>query len=304
MRHIGDLPTQEQAQRFVDYLLVEGFKTQFDQEDNQFAIWAIEEDEIDRIKSELEDFRADPDASKYLGHSGKAQKHRVAEEKANRDFRNRQVDVRTRWRQGGSGFAAGPVTKILIGISVLVALSTQLGSDENAVLFSLLYEKLVPVNNGFLRSGFTAIQEGEIWRLFTPMFIHFGPLHILFNMMWLYQLGSQIESRLTPLKYLSLILVISAISNTGEFLWGQYRDIFSIFGGMSGVVYGLLGYIWMKTLYAPEERYMLSRQTVNFMLIWLVLCMTGMMGNIANAAHFIGLEAGCALGYFPVLLKK
>jgi GlpG protein len=304
MRHVGDLPTEQQAQKFVDYLLVEGIKTQFEQEGDRYALWVIEEDAAARIKEELELFCENPNDSRYQGHHGKADQQRKAEEKAAREFKKRQVDVRTRWRGNGTGVKAGPVTKSLIGISILVALLTGLGTSENEALFLLLFEKLQPVQDGFLRSGTTAIMQGEVWRIFTPMFIHFGPLHILFNMMWLYQLGNQMEPRLGQWKYLIIVLVISGISNYGEFAWAQWNNHFSIFGGMSGVVYGMLGYIWMRSRYLPEERYFLPQQTIMFMLGWLVLCMTGMMGNIANAAHLIGLIAGCAIGYAPVILGK
>jgi len=304
MRHVGDLPTQEQAQSFVDYLLIEGIKTKYDQEGDQFALWAIEEDETDRIKEELERFRENPDDARYQGHRTKAEKRRKAEEKAALEFKKRQIDVRTRWQGNSTGLKAGPVTKSFIAISILVALLTGLGTSENDIFFLLLFEKLEPVREGFLRSGTTAILQGEVWRVFTPMFIHFSPLHILFNMMWMYQLGNQMEPRLGQWKYLIILLTISGISNCGEFAWSEWNNHFSIFGGMSGVVYGMLGYIWMRSRYVPEERYFLPQQTVVFMLGWLVLCMTGMMGNIANAAHLIGLIASCGIGYAPVIFGK
>ena len=68
------------------------------------------------------------------------------------------------------------------------------------------------------------------------------------------------------------------------------------FLGMSGVVYALFGYIWMKGLYQPEQGMILHPNTITIMLFWLVLCMTGFVGPIANAAHFMGLAAGVAFG--------
>ena len=54
-------------------------------------------------------------------------------------------------------------------------------------------------------------------------------------------------------------------------------------------VYALFGYIWMKGLHEPEQGMGVHPNTVNIMMLWLVVCMTGMLGPIANAAHVMGL---------------
>lgn len=314
MRHVGDLPSRDQAQHFVDYLLVEGVKTHFDEEDGQFALWAIEEDETDRIKEELALFRENPDAEKYQGHGARAEKQRKEEEKAAREFKKRQINVRTKWRRGGTGLGTGPVTKVFIGLSIVVTLFTNFGaySSESGLFTMLTSEPLIPTGDRYyLRPApyFEGILQGQIWRLITPIFIHFDPIHILFNMVWLYQLGSQIESRKGTWRYLGILLLLAAISNAGSIVWSQMNQDFSIGGGMSGVVYGVFGYIWMKTLYDPGERYLLSQSAVLILMVWLVLGMVGaveaMTGDsIGNAAHLVGLIAGCVIGYWPVLMKK
>src|SRR6266404_2871624 len=75
------------------------------------------------------------------------------------------------------------------------------------------------------------IRHGQIWRLFTPMFIHFNPLHIFFNMLWLRDLGSMIEGRQSSGLLAILVLVIAAGSNLAEYYFGHEPN----FGGMSGV---------------------------------------------------------------------
>ena len=52
----------------------------------------------------------------------------------------------------------------------------------------------------------------------------------------------------------------------------------------------------MKGVYQPEQGMAVHPNTVNIMLLWLVLCMTGMIGPVANAAHFVGLAVGMAFG--------
>lgn len=65
---------------------------------------------------------------------------------------------------------------------------------------------------------------------------------------------------------------------------------------MSGVAYALFGYIWMKGQHEPEQGMILHPSTVQTMLFWLVLCMMGFVGNVANAAHVVGVAVGIICG--------
>src|SRR4029079_18280365 len=122
-------------------------------------------------------------------------------------------------------------------------------------------------------------------------------IHLLFNMGWLTALGSMIEVRRSTLTLAALVLVVAVLSNLSEYAYmDRYLEKYYLFGGMSGVVYGLFGYVWMKSLYHPELGMNLHPSSVNIMLIWLVLCMTGALGPIANAAHTGGLVTGIVLG--------
>ena len=156
----------------------------------------------------------------------------------------------------------------------------------------------VSATGGLKDGGFHDILHGEIWRLVTPIFMHVNPIHIFFNMWWLASLGTMIEVRRGALRLLGLILIAAVFSNLGQYMWMERMDPGEphIFEGMSGVVYALFGYIWMKSLYEPEQGLYMHPNTVNVMLLWLVLCMTGVVGPIANAAHFVGLMVGVALG--------
>ena len=124
--------------------------------------------------------------------------------------------------------------------SVAVAALTGLGSSGTVVDFSsisMTYGRQLP-----------EVAHGEVWRLITPIFLHFHFLHIFFNMMWLFDLGSMVEARESTWKLLLLVLFIGVISNLGsDYAKGP------AFGGMSGVIYGLLGYVWMKGKFDPAS---------------------------------------------------
>lgn len=139
--------------------------------------------------------------------------------------------------------------------------------------------------------------QGQYWRWITPIFLHFGWLHITFNSLWMWELGGLIEQRLGSPLLLFMVLVCGVGSNMAQHWYGGP----SLFGGMSGVVYALLGFCWIYNLICPWGGLQLPRGIVIFMLIWLLFGMVGStealgFGSIANAAHLAGLILGSICG--------
>lgn len=184
------------------------------------------------------------------------------------------------------------VTATLIVFSIFVALISKLGRDFQFLHILFISE---------YRQGLPEIFGGQIWRLFTPIIIHFGIMHIAFNLLWLYQLGSTIEQRQSSQRMVVLVLIISFLSNLSQFYWSG-----PIFGGMSGVVYGLLGYVWAQGKFNPRSGLGLDKNIALMMIVWFIVCWLGLVGNIANMAHTIGLVCGIVLGilYSPRLKHK
>jgi len=145
------------------------------------------------------------------------------------------------------------------------------------------------------------LASGEYWRLLTPMFLHFGILHLVFNMLWFWEIGRRIEQVNNGLLMLLLVLVSSLGSNVLQYtMTGP-----GFFGGMSGVVFGLLGYslVWSRLL--PSRDMGLSNSIYVFMLGFLVFGFSGLfdllgLGNLANWAHLGGLLAGAGFGLLVV----
>lgn len=72
---------------------------------------------------------------------------------------------------------------------------------------------------------------------------------------------------------------------------------------MSGVVYGLLGYIWMQGHFNPKFRVYLKKIIVIFMLIWFALCWTVLEQFVANMAHTVGLLIGIVWGFIGAKIE-
>jgi len=291
MRLIGQLENETQAQRFGDFLYGEGIEIHVEKNTRgDYELWVLNEDKIDAAATLFEAFSEDPDAPRFAeaAHEGAKQKRR--DQKQEIPKRARIVDGRTLFYK--PPVAYGVLTIALIVISVAVTLLTAMGANERptALLSITHYAR----EGGYVvwDGGLPEVRHGQIWRLFTPMFLHFGIMHILFNMLWLRDLGSMIEARKSPWLLLVLVLAIAAVSNVAQYLVSG-----PTFGGMSGVVYGLLGYVWMQGKFNPASGLALQRQTVTLMIIWFFLCLSGFMGNIANTAHAVGAIVGIAWGY-------
>jgi GlpG protein len=287
MRHIGHLPDEKQGKAFGDFLVTKSIRNEIEAEaDGSALIWIIEDDQLAEAKSWLEKFRADPGGAEFRGAATLAAKTRKAEADERANYQRRVRSRKSLFVTFG-GYGVGLLTYSLIGICVVVAFYSHLG-ENRALLDKLFISDPNQTAPGFLPDVF---QHGEFWRLLSPVFIHFGVLHLVFNMMWLYQLGSMIEARQSPLQLLLLVVVTGIISNLAQYIVAGPQ-----FGGMSGVVYALAGYVWIRGKYDRASGLFLPQQSVTILLVWLAVCFTGMLGPVANFAHLGGLVSGMAIG--------
>lgn len=189
------------------------------------------------------------------------------------------------------------VVTVGIVLSLLGYLLVEFDKHGELLHFFTFYDfkqQLVGYANFPLQDG---LEAGQFWRMLTPIFLHFGVLHIVFNMLWFWEFGRRIEGRLGSAFFATLVFVLGVGSNTIQSLFSKG----AIFGGMSGVIYGLLGFCWLWDRVNPKAHFNLPPGIVGFMLIWLVLCVSGVVsavgfGDIANAAHVSGLINGALLG--------
>ncbi len=293
MRHIGHLPGG-QARVFSDFLVARGVSNEVEREnDGSFAIWIHDEDAVPRAQEFLGRYLADPNAAEFLTAGAEAEKARALHKLEQEAYRKRVRTSRSLFPKIG-GYGIGLLTFLLIVVCVIVAVYTQLGTNEESVRTFLITQ---PDIGGY---HLPEIRAGEFWRLFSPIVLHFGPIHLVFNMMWLYQLGSMIEARQSTFKLFALIAVIAAVSNLAQLFIGRGAN----FGGMSGVVYGLVGYVWIRGRYDRASGLYLDPQSVWMLVLWQVICYLGWVGRVANTAHVVGFFIGIALGGISAFLAR
>lgn len=190
-----------------------------------------------------------------------------------------------------------PINALFILLSAIGALIVAIDPEHRIVRW-LSFQDLSQYSFITLSES---LSTGQIWRFLTPAFLHFGFLHLLFNSLWMWDLGRRLELLLGKRNFILFFIFTAAVSNFAQYRWAAD----TLFGGMSGVVYGLIGFIIVSHKLAPNKLTAVPVSILGFMLFWLVLCMTGVIdyfvgGGVANAAHVGGLLAGAAFAAVTV----
>jgi GlpG protein len=301
MRLLGHLPDEKLARRFADYLSVQSMASQVEPEaDGRWAVWVHDDDHLDAAATELASFHTRPEDQKYVSAAADAAKLREQEEKDEQARAKRTFDrgrlLEKSWLQ-----RFGICTASFILLSVVV-FAVQL-ANEALVWNWLGIVTLRPEEGGrlaWLEVGFLPeVRSGQLWRLVTPIIVHGGPIHLLMNMLLFAQLGSAIEMRYGWNRLLVLILIVAAFSNLLEYLFTS-----PAFCGMSGVVFGLFGFIWTQWKYHPNSGFVVPPNLTLLMLFWFVFCIVGLGGTIANFVHWGGLASGALIGYVTAMLSR
>lgn len=272
---VGQINNKRAAQAFSDYLQLKQIQHQVHTETQLEGELQLEvfqfytlDDQVSKVSELLNDFAANPEHPKYLSASWQ-----VSEPEAH-------GDKVTSWGFAAIWSSAGAVTK---SVTLLCA-----------VIFGLSYLgffRPIIMNFGF------SWDLSEPYRLITPAFIHLSTLHIIFNLMWWWYLGRQIE-RLLGKQTLLIVLVGTAfLANIAQALLVNNN-----FAGLSGVVYGLGGFVWYCGAFHKSRTLYLPNNMFGFFIIWMLLGFFEVLPvNMANWAHLFGLLAG--LGLAAILVK-
>jgi GlpG protein len=271
-----------------------GIPSQVDSVDDVWEVWVRDEDQLPKAKIELDTFLSKPNDQIYAEAELEAKKIRSQQVSKRKEAAKNKIDMRTNWSQPVSKRA--PITMGLVYICAFLFLLINLGGNRTLKGYLELCEPSVYMQTGDVTYQ---IRNGQIWRLLTANLMHGDVLHILFNMYWLVILGGQVEYRKKPGFYIGLLFA-TALGSMGLYLVMSP----GLAVGMSGVVYGLFGYIWMKAKHDRNSGFVIDNQTVLVMIVWFFICFAGVIGNVANWAHAGGLATGMAIAYLPLQMKK
>ena len=282
MRKVGDFKLEKEALVFWSFLSKEKIDSSLEEKegDEGYEIWISDEDQINEASFHYQEFLKNHDDPKFKVKLKDKRKPESLSESKKSGFK--QYNLGNKWRSQEK--SPGVVTLALIITSVAVFLISGMGKNTQIIGPFFISEEI----NG----GLDEIISGQLWRLITPIFLHFNLLHILFNCMWLHSLGSQIEKKKGTKFFITFILCTAIVSNLSQFLITG-----PAFGGMSGVVYGLFGYVWIKSRLDPGDGFYIDPVVAMIMLGFFLVCFTGAFGGVANWAHAGGLIVGLGWGY-------
>jgi GlpG protein len=319
MRQIGSIPNSDDARRLADHLLTLGITTRVDERPSGHLIWVHREEKVDQAKQELGEFLKDPANPRYQGVEQTAKALRKQKEQEDKRHARNSVALRGMWNY--RPIDRVPVTMLLIALSLIVGVFTELGNRPAPLMAKLWIARFdveppaeeadhtTPAamkatspwlpDNWIRYAGLESIRRGEVWRLVSPIFLHFGIWHLLFNLFWLNDLGGMIEIRRGTLQVLVLVLLTAVISNLAQYFYSGPR-----FGGMSGVVFGLFGYAWVQSHYLPTAGLPLRPGTEVIMLLGFLAGMAHLFGPTANVAHLVGFGVGLGYGAIPVVWRR
>ena len=137
---------------------------------------------------------------------------------------------------------------------------------------------------------------GELWRLFTAMFVHIGIAHILFNGFALYSIGREVEVGFGQGRFAAIYLGAGLLGNVVSFFW---RGVMEFSAGASGAIFGILGaelaFLFFHRDRLGEAGRAARSQILRIIVINIIIGVT--VVSINNAAHMGGLVSGFILGY-------
>lgn len=275
MYRVKQLDTSVDLAGFSRWLTGQGVPHRITEEGGFQVLWLESPEHAEPVLAALERFLAEPEL---------------------RDAVDRQqrspVFVGGRWQPSPRH---APLVLSFIVVAVIMVWVTAMGRNELAATLMVVDPRNYDWTTlaGRIDALASTLSGGQIWRLLTPDFLHFSWTHIIFNSVMLWFLGSQIEWFDGRTRLLVLFLGTSIFSNGLQYLVSG-----PLFGGLSGVVYGILGYCWLSQRKVP--RFQFPPALVTFAVVWMVLGFTPFtemlgLGRMANEAHLGGFVSGLAL---------
>lgn len=297
MRLVGITPQADQAERFVRYLKKSGTEALVRPEIKEFGVWVIEEDRLLAAKQDFQKFLDNPQGSDFQipiespAFSGDDPEGIASESPPETET--------SPTSEGAVGFVGAPpvwypTTAFIAFAVVSVSVLTWFGEDKNELFRRLTFYPMV--DDGTM----VPFNPKDAWRAITPVFLHLNAIQLLFNLLMFQDLAGQIEQRLGRFRLILLILLFSLISNLAEGFLGPNR----LFGGMSGMIFGLFGFVWMRAVYAPWTGFVMPPAMIWLLSAWFIMSLVNHAIPTNNWGQAFGFCFGVLLGVFaPTRLK-
>ncbi|MDX7986116.1 rhomboid family intramembrane serine protease GlpG [Xenorhabdus sp. 12] len=275
MIHVTSISNPRLAQAFIDYMATQDIHLIMrpTSEPLLVELWLENASHLNLVEEELHHFSRDPLNERYQAASWKTGKF-------NNSFKYRN---NLNWETLKS--RSGPFTIAITVLCILVFVWIQIAG--------------IPEVMNWLAWPHSE-QYFELWRWVTHALLHFSLMHILFNLALWWYLGTQVERRIGAGKLFEITIVSAFFSG-----WAQSLFSGSQFGGLSGVVYALIGYVWLTGEISPNRGVHLPRGLIIVSVIWLLVGYFDVFSlSIANAAHVSGLIIGLLMGLWDNLRRQ
>ncbi|MFD1706960.1 rhomboid family intramembrane serine protease [Siminovitchia sediminis] len=173
-----------------------------------------------------------------------------------------------------------PVITALVAIHIVIFLSMHLPMLPH----QLVFETLAGTN--------ILILMGEYWRLVTPIFVHVGFAHLLFNSFSLVLFGPALERALGKFQFLLVYIICGVAANVATLI---IKPPYYTHIGASGAIFGLFG-IYLAVIFFKKEAMPQHGKQVILPIAALSVIMTFFQSNINITGHIFGLIAGILVG--------
>lgn len=273
MIRITEFNNPRLAQAFIDYMATQGVTLRLEHQQN-YTLLLDDESKTAQVEKALAIFIRDPFHPRYQAASWQSGS-------TNSGLRYPRVPLVQAIRE-----RAGVLTLGGIAVCLIMFIVIQISGP-----YQVLHWLSWPADRQ---------QYFQVWRWVSHALLHFSLLHLLFNLLWWWYLGGAIEKRLGSGKLFVIALISALLSG---WMQAKFHNIW--FGGLSGVVYALMGYCWLRGERDPASGIYLERGLAGFVVLWMILGFFGVFGEtVANAVHVTGLAVGLAMAYVDTLQVK
>lgn len=278
----ASLPIEVNLLRFSRFMHSQGIVHRINEESGQQVIWVEGNQQAELVREALVSWPFEEDSALASNSAGNSSPLFSPAALLNKLFH---------------AFWRAPVSFSLILGCLMVAVLSSLGAQPQRV--QILFYPVLDTS-GLWPLLASIDSPASVLRSLSPMLLHFGELHLVFNMMWLWYFGRQLESAQPRWLTVVLIVVCSFIGNTAQYLYSGYNN----FGGMSGVVYGLVGYAWVVHTFMPRSHLLINNKMFLIFVVALIAMEVLASSWIASAAHLGGLAAGLLIGIATIVMFR